>query len=339
LTRLTIALDAMGGDFGPSVVVPAAALCIKNNSSLELILVGNEKILREYLQKSAVADHPRLKIQHASEVVAMDESPALALRNKKDSSMRVAIDLVKEKRAHACVSAGNTGALMATARFVLKTISGIDRPAIITSFPTTQPNRIVRMLDLGANVDCTPEHLLQFAVMGSIVASAVSGIHSPKLAVLNIGTEAIKGNEQVKQASELISKHPQLNFVGNVEGDHIFKGDVDVIVCDGFIGNIALKSSEGAVQLIFYYLRYFFEYNGLTKIMAFLCKPIFKRLKKEIDPTNFNGASLVGLKGIVVKSHGSANIPAFVNAIEEAVMLISQNVPEKIEAHVSEFLT
>lgn len=334
--HLTIALDAMGGDFGPSVVVPAAVLSVKRHPNLTLILVGDEQVLRQYLRKCQAIRHPRLQVYHTSQVVEMDELPSLALKNKKDSSMRVAINLVKAQKAQACVSAGNTGALMATARFVLKTIPGIDRPAIITAFPTMRTNQIVRMLDLGANVDSSPEHLLQFAMMGAVVATAVSGIQKPRVGLLNIGSEAIKGNEQVKKTTALIAEHPAIHFIGNIEGDHIYKGVADVIVCDGFVGNVALKTSEGTIQLIFYYLRQVFGRNMFTRLMGYLCKPIFKQLKQCIDPTNFNGASLVGLKGIVVKSHGGAHIPAFANAISEAILLILQNVPEKIETHLTE---
>jgi len=328
----------MGGDFGPSVVVPAALIALDKNPSLALTLVGDEHEIRKHLHQHKAENHTRLSIKHATQVVTMDESPAHALRNKKDSSMRVAINLVKEKTVKACISAGNTGALMGTAKFVLKTIPGIDRPAIITGFPTVVIDKTVRVLDLGGNVDCSPEHLLQFAVMGSIVASAVDYIDKPKVGLLNIGSEAIKGNEQVKKASALLASHPHLNFMGNIEADQIYMGNTDVIVCDGFVGNVALKASEGAVALILHYLRHSFAKNFITKMIGAFAKPVLMNLKDQIDPTNFNGACFVGLKGIVVKSHGGANVEAFANAINETILLVAQNVPEQIELRISSLL-
>ena len=328
----------MGGDFGPSVVVPAALIALEKNPSLSLVLVGNEPEIRKNLQKLDAENHSRISIHAASQVVTMDESPAMALRNKKDSSMRVAINLVKNKEVRACISAGNTGALMGTARFVLKTIPGIDRPAIITGFPTINETKTVRMLDLGGNVDCSPEHLLQFAIMGSIVASAIDHIDNPKIGLLNIGSEVIKGNEQVKLAAKRLSEQKNINFIGNIEGDQIYSANADVIVCDGFVGNVALKSSEGAVQLILHYLRKGFEKNLLTKLIGYIAKPILKDLKNKIDPNNFNGACFVGLNGIVVKSHGGAGIHAFANAINEAILLVAQDVPEQIKSHIGDII-
>ena len=252
--------------------------------------------------------------------------------------MRVAVNLVRDKEAHACVSSGNTGALMATAKFVLKTLPGIDRPAIIASFPTMDRSKTVRMLDLGANVDSSPEHLLQFAVMGSIVASAVENNQNPKVALLNIGTGAIKGNEQVKKATALLTEQQHINFIGNVEGDQIYSGDVDVIVSDGFVGNVALKTSEGAVALIFHYLRQSFERNLFTKIFGLIAKYVLRDMKTQLDPNNYNGACLIGLKGIVVKSHGGAKTEAFANAINEAILLVAQNVTEQIESRITSIL-
>ena len=328
----------MGGDFGPSVVVPAALIALEKNPSLRLVLVGNEHEIRKYLKQNQAESHSRVSIHAASQIVTMDESPAIPLRTKKDSSMRVAVNLVKENEVRACVSAGNTGALMGTARFVLKTIPGIDRPAIITGFPTIDENKTVRMLDLGGNVDCSPEHLLQFAIMGSIVANAVDHINKPKIGLLNIGSEVIKGNEQVKAAAKLLSEQKKLNFIGNIEGDQIYSTKADVIVCDGFAGNVSLKSSEGAVQLILHYLRQSFEKNLLTKMMGCIAKPILRDLKNKIDPNNFNGACFVGLNGIVVKSHGGAGVDAFANAINEAILLVAQDVPEQIKSHIGDII-
>lgn len=328
----------MGGDYGPSVVVPAALIALEKNRSLQLILVGDEQAIRQELKAADAEQHPRIAIKHTTQIVTMDESPALALRNKKDSSLRVAVNLVHQKEAHACVSSGNTGALMATSKFVLKTLPGVDRPAIISALPTMDRKNTVRMLDLGANVDSSPEHLVQFAVMGSVVASAISGISNPKVGLLNIGTEAIKGNEQVKKAAKLLEEQTIINFVGNIEGDQIFSGDVDIIVCDGFAGNISLKTSEGAVALIFHYLRQSFERNLFTKMFGLIAKYVLRDMKAQLDPDNYNGACLVGLKGIVVKSHGSAKTQAFANAINEAILLVAQKVTEQIETHVASAL-
>lgn len=335
---ITIALDAMGGDFGIDVMVPAALLAIKRHPDLQLILVGDESAIKLALRKQEEQFASRIKIFHAEEVVGMDESPALALKKKKKSSMRLAVNLVNDKVANACVSAGNTGALMATARFVLKTLPHIDRPAILTAFPTLYADKRIRVVDLGANVDSSPEHLLQFALMGSIVAEAVAGIEKPRVALLNIGTEAIKGNEQVKKAAELLENHPAINFIGNIEGNQIYEAMADVLVCDGFVGNIALKTSEGTIHLLFRHLKDAFSRNIWTKILAYCCKPIFKTIKLKIDPTYFNGANFVGLRGIVVKSHGSASIEASVNAISEAYLLVLQNIPEKIENRLVDLL-
>jgi glycerol-3-phosphate acyltransferase PlsX len=274
-------------------------------------------------------DENRLSILHASQQVEMNELPSQALRTKKDSSMRVAINQLKEGKAQACVSAGNTGALMATARFVLKTLPGIDRPAIISTFPTINPDKNVRMLDLGATVDSTAEHLVQFAVMGSVLASAVDNIHNPKIYLLNIGEEEIKGNEQVKQTAQLLA-NSKLNFAGYIEGDALHSGEADVIVCDGFVGNVALKTTEGVARLIARMMKEAFMRNMLTKLIGLLVKPVLKSFIKRIDPSRYNGATFIGLNGTVVKSHGGANIQAFSSAIEEAVMGVEKNVPERI---------
>ena len=332
---LTIALDAMGGDHGPNVVVPAALSVIKEYPNLKLILVGNSEIVASELTKHGGEVGPNLQIQHASQQVEMDELPSVALRSKKDSSMRVAINLVKEGKADACVSAGNTGALMATARFVLKTLDGIDRPAIITTLPTL--NGHTHMLDLGANVDSSAEALFQFAVMGSVLTQAVDNNPNPTVGLLNIGEEEIKGNEQVKDAARLLAGS-NLNYVGYVEGDDITKGTVDVVVCDGFVGNVSLKSTEGVAKMISHFLRQEFSRNIFTKIAALAAAPVLKALKKRIDPRCYNGASFVGLRGIVVKSHGSADAFAFSNAIKEAIVEVDKSIPALINEHLEEHL-
>ena len=329
---LTIALDGMGGDIGPDAVVPAALRVLRTaGDSLRLILVGQEDVLSSQLIRNKAKGHPRLLIRHASQLVSMDESPAQALRAKKDSSMRVAINLVKQGEADACVSAGNTGALMATARFVLKTLPGIDRPAICTTLPTVHGH--TRMLDLGANVDSKAEHLLQFAVMGSVLAT-VNGIDQPRVGLLNIGEEDIKGNEQVKEAVRLLAAS-DLHYIGFVEGDGIFLDEVDVVVCDGFVGNVALKSSEGVAKLIRHYMTQEFKRNPLTRLAGLVALPVLRALGRKIDPRRYNGASLLGLQGIVVKSHGGADALAFANAIQVAMLEAERKVPQQIDAHLA----
>ncbi|MBT7327527.1 MAG: phosphate acyltransferase PlsX, partial [Gammaproteobacteria bacterium] len=273
----------------------------------------------------------RVQIQHASQQVEMDESPSNALRKKKDSSMRVALNRVKQGDAGACVSAGNTGALMATSRFVLKMLPGIDRPAICGMLPTERGTSY--MLDLGANIDATPESLFQFAVMGAEFVSAVARIQTPTIGLLNIGEEEIKGNEMVKQAAELLSRS-DLNYHGFVEGDDIYKGTVDVVVSDGFVGNIALKASEGLAHMVSHFIRTEFKRTLFTKIAGLIAMPVLNAFRGRIDPRNYNGASLLGLKGIVVKSHGGTDITGFQNAIHVAVAEVEHAVPQKIEAHL-----
>ena len=313
---ITVAIDAMGGDHGPHVTVPAALEALKQDSELNIVLVGIADAIESELAARKVSVGPRLRIHHASEVVAMDESPQSALKNKKDSSMRVAINLVKSGEAHACVSAGNTGALMATARFVLKMLPGIDRPAIAAPLPSQKG--MVYVLDLGANADCTPEHLLQFAIMGAMLVSSVEHKEKPSVGLLNIGSEDIKGNEVVKQAGELL-RNSHLNFYGNVEGNDIYKGTTDVIVCDGFVGNVALKTSEGLAQMMSRFLMQEFKRNWLTKIMAVACMPVLRAFKRRLDPRRYNGATFLGLRGIVVKSHGGADSFSFLHAIHTAI--------------------
>ncbi len=330
----TIALDAMGGDYGPEVVVPAAIDILDRNPSLGLILVGDETVLNKVVVGSQYLGN-RLLIHHASEMVEMHESPSKALRNKKDSSMRVAVDLVKAGKAQACVSAGNTGALMAISKFVLKTIPGIDRPAIIGVVPSLRGH--THVLDLGANVDSSAEHLRQFAIMAYELVKAVENIPEPKVGLLNIGEEEIKGNEQVKQAVKLIADS-HINFIGFVEGNDIYTGDVDVVVTDGFIGNVALKTSEGLAKMINVALKQAFSENLLTKLAGLIALPVLRSFRKRFDPRQYNGASLVGLRGIVVKSHGNADRVAFAKAIEIAILEINNAVPERIGARVAELI-
>ena len=324
---ITLAVDAMGGDHGPKITVPASINALTRYDQLHIILVGDKELIEKELQKNKYTN-TRLSIQHASEVVEMDESPQSALKNKKDSSMRVAINLIKEEKAQACVSAGNTGALMATARYVLKMLPGIDRPAIASSLPSQKGTTY--MLDLGANTDCSAEHLLQFAVMGAMLVSSVSGNPNPSVGLLNIGSEDIKGNEIVKEASELL-RRSHLNFYGNVEGNDIFKGTTDVVVCDGFVGNVALKTAEGIAQLMGRFLTQEFKRNWMTKVMAFVSLLVLNRFKKRLDPRRYNGASFLGLRGIVVKSHGSADSYSFFFAIQTAIEESKNNVLEKIQ--------
>lgn len=316
----------MSGDLGAEIVVRAAKSCLDRHSNLELILVGNEAELQGHIIR-IVGDDPRLKIINATEVVGMSEAPAEALRKKKDSSMRVAINLVKENTAQAVVSAGNTGALMATAKFVLKMLPGIDRPAILAELPAI--GGTVHMLDLGANTVCEPEQLFQFAVMGSIVTSDIRNIDRPRVALLNIGVEDIKGHDSVREASKLLNES-SLNYVGYIEGSEIFSGKTDVVVTDGFTGNVALKTMEGTVGLASHYLRRAFTRNVLAKLQALVARPVLRNLAVEMDSRNYNGASLVGLDGIVIKSHGSADSYAFQHAIETALVEVRNQVPQQI---------
>ena len=335
--EITIALDAMGGDHGADTVVPAALDILKQRDDLRIILVGDQTHIETLLARAGnIPPEQRLRIHHASEVVDMDEAPSRALRLKKDSSMRVAIDLVKQGQAQACVSAGNTGALMATARYVLKTLPGIDRPAISTEIPSIEG--YTQVLDLGANVDCTAEHLFQFAVMGSVLASAVHGLEKPRIGLLNIGEEEIKGNEQVKDAARLLAGSRSLNYIGFVEGDDVFTGGVDVVVCDGFVGNVALKTSEGVAKMISHFMRQSFSRNMLTKLAGLMVMPVLRSFRSRIDPRKYNGASLLGLRGIVIKSHGGADAVAFENAIKVAALEVQKAVPERIEHLLEDLL-
>ncbi len=312
--KTVIAVDAMGGDHGPKVTVPACLDFLAAHPDAELLLVGQPRALDHEL--SRLASRPsRLSVVEATEVVGMDEDVRTAIRTKKHSSMRVAIDLVKSGRAQACVSAGNTGALMGTAKFVLKTLPGIDRPAICAVLPTRTGQ--VYALDLGANADCTPEHLLQFAIMGATLVKAVEGKANPTVGLLNIGSEEIKGNDVVKKAGELLRASP-LNFYGNVEGDDIYKGTTDVVVCDGFAGNVALKTSEGLAKMLGDFLKEEYTRNILSRVAALISYPVIKRFRRRVDARRYNGAALLGLRGIVVKSHGSADRLAFATALSRA---------------------
>ncbi len=328
-----IALDAMGGDHGPEVTVPAALAYLDKDPQVSLILVGREDAVRKELPADSLPK--RLSIHNATEEVGMDELPSKALRGKKDSSMRVAIDLVKQGKADACVSAGNTGALMATARFVLKTLPGVDRPAIISALPSL--HGCTHVLDLGANVDCSARHLFQFAVMGSELISSVEGLETPKVGLLNIGQEEIKGNEQVKEAHDFLAAS-SLNYIGYVEGDDIYLSDLDLVVCDGFVGNVALKTSEGVAKMVTQRLKQGFTRNWYTKLAAFAGLPVLKQFKHTFDPRRYNGASLLGLRGIVIKSHGGADAMAFGSAIRIAKKEVYARVPERIEEQVTAHL-
>ncbi|MDX1592796.1 MAG: phosphate acyltransferase PlsX [Gammaproteobacteria bacterium] len=332
---VTIALDAMGGDHGPGVVVPAALEILDRHRDVALVLVGDEAELEAHCGEARARFAERLRIHHASQVVGMDESPANALRGKKDSSMRVAIDLVKKGAADACVSAGNTGALMATARFVLKTLPGIDRPAIITAIPSIRGH--THVLDLGANVGLDAKQLFQLAVMGATLVRAVDSLERPRVGLLNVGEEEIKGNEQVKEAHALLMA-TDLNYIGFVEGDDVYTGDADVIVCDGFVGNVALKTSEGLAQMVSHFMRQAFSRNPLTRLAGLVAAPVLRSFKRRIDPRRYNGASLVGLQGIVIKSHGGADVLAFANAIEIARVEVAKAVPKKIRQEIGHLL-
>lgn len=333
---ITVAIDAMGGDHGAHVTVPAALRFLADFPDVNVVLVGLPEVIEAELKARKATIGPRLRIHPASEVVSMDESPQLAMKNKKDSSMRVAINLVKSGEAQACVSAGNTGALMATARFVLKTIPGIDRPAIAKMLPTQRGETCV--LDLGANVDCSPEQIVQFAIMGAMLFGAVQHKENPTVGLLNIGAEDIKGNEVVKAASELLKK-TRLNFYGNVEGNDIFKGTVDVVACDGFTGNVALKAIEGVSKMLAEFLREEFTRNWWSKLLALTAWPVLARFKKRVDPSRYNGATLLGLRGIVIKSHGSADESAFWwalrEATEEARAGVIQRITEQVQSQLA----
>ena len=332
MREITVAVDAMGGDHGPHVTIPAALRCVAANELLNIILVGPGDAMEAEL-KAQRRQHagPRVRLHHASEVVAMDEAPAYALRNKKDSSLRVVIDLVKSGEADACVSAGNTGALMATAKFVLKTLPGIERPAIATTMPTRKGE--VLMLDLGANVECSPQQLLQFGIMGAMLVAATTRKPDPSIGLLNVGTEDIKGSDMVKEAADLF-RASHLNFHGYVEGDDIYRGTTDVVVCDGFVGNVALKTSEGLARMLAELLREEFDRNLLTRLAGAIALPVLNAFKRRVDPRRYNGATLLGLRGVVVKSHGGADRFGFEQAINTAVGEVQNSVLRRITEQI-----
>jgi phosphate acyltransferase len=325
-----IAVDAMGGDHGPPVTVPASLDFLAANPQAALLLVGLKDPLEHELARTGA--HPRITLVAATEVVGMDEDVRSAIRTKKNSSMRVAIDLVKQGRAHACVSAGNTGALMGTAKFVLKMLPGIDRPAICAVLPTRKGQ--VYALDLGANADCTAEHLVQFAIMGATLVRAVDGKDNPTVGLLNIGSEEIKGNEVVKKAGEMLRQCP-VNFHGNVEGDDIYRGTTDVVVCDGFVGNVALKTSEGLAKMLGDFLKEEYTRSPLSRLAALVSMPVIRRFRQRVDHRRYNGAALLGLRGIVVKSHGSADRLAFAAALERAHSEVSHGLVDRIGEEIS----
>ncbi|WP_111656757.1 phosphate acyltransferase PlsX [Isoalcanivorax indicus] len=325
MAQLTLAVDAMGGDAGLPVTVPAVAELLRRHEEVAVLMVGQPDTLAAALKKAGLDNHPRLSLVAASEVVTMEDPITVALRGKRDSSMRVAINQVRDGQAQAAVSAGNTGALMAVSRFVLKTLPGVDRPAICTAIPTRTGH--CHMLDLGANVDSEPEHLLQFALMGAAVVRAVDGVEQPRVALLNIGEEDIKGSEQIKQAARLLQAHPQLHYIGYIEGNGIFAGEADVVVCDGFVGNVALKTMEGVASMISHMIREEVGRSWLKKLSGLLALPVLKGLKGRLDPERYNGASLVGLNGVVVKSHGGAGVEGFTAALEVALLEARRNVP------------
>lgn len=332
---VTIALDAMGGDHGPTEIIPSALHVLSKHDNLHLVLVGQEEILLKVLVENNAVPNEQISIRHASETVEMHELPSRALRKKKDSSMRVAINMVHEGEAQACVSAGNTGALMAISRFVLKMLPGIDRPAICSTMPALEGH--THLLDLGANVDSSSEQLLQFAVMGSELASAAENLDNPTVALLNIGSEEMKGNDRVKLASTLLTDS-HLNYVGFAEGTDIYSGKFDVIVCDGFVGNIALKASEGVATLMSQHAKNAFQKSFYGRLAALVTMPVLRDIRRKLDPRRYNGASLLGLRGIVVKSHGSADKLSFAHAIEEAIVEVEKNVPERISARLEKLL-
>jgi glycerol-3-phosphate acyltransferase PlsX len=329
----------MGGDKGPLITIPSAIMAVQNSPDLQLILCGDEKIIIKELCKHQFYPHPQITIHATTDVVEMDDKPSFALRSKKNSSMRKAVDLVSQGEAQACVSAGNTGALFAIAHYVLKTIPGVERPALISSLPTQDKDKNVFMLDLGANVFCDSNVLYQFAIMGSVMAENVVEGGMPRIALLNMGVEEMKGSDHIKQTAISLTENKDLNYIGFVEGSDIFSNKADVIVCDGFVGNVALKTCEGVARLVYEKSKAFFEqHNILAKVLGVLLKPTLKKLFKSLNPDQYNGASLIGLRGIVVKSHGDANSKAFLAAIHEAVREVEHQVPERIKTKLEQGL-
>ncbi len=333
---LTIAVDCMGGDFGPSVTIPAIKTILSSRPNADISndpvyfqLFGDQNVIEQHLLQHKLNGHKCLEIFPSKDDVLMTDKPSLALKKKKQSSMRLALESVRDGRANACVSAGNTGALMAISRYVLKMLPGIDRPAIISALPTNE-NGPVYLLDLGANVDCNEQRLAQFAIMGNELCKGLDGIQSPKVGLLNVGEEEIKGSERLRKAAELIKQLDGVNYCGFVEANHIFRGDYQVVVTDGFTGNSVLKASEGLSLFLLAKIKYAFQKNWWTRFIGLLAKPVMNFFKEEINPERYNGACLIGLRGIVIKSHGSANTNATVCAIEEAILQSKQKVPSKI---------
>lgn len=327
----------MGGDHGPLSTIPAAIEAVAEFPSLDLILCGDSQLLQQQLQNAGYADHPQLSIKHASQQVLMTDRPSVALRTKRDSSMRVALDLVEKQQVQACVSAGNTGALIAMAHFVLKMLGGVERPALISALPTTVGSPVF-MLDLGATVNCDSDTLFQFAVMGAVMAEEVEGIFKPKVALLNMGEEEIKGSDQIKRTSLLLSECADINYIGYIEGNDIFSGKADVIVCDGFVGNVALKTCEGVAKLIIKRLEHALKNSMSAHLFGWMIKPLLKSIGSGVNPDHYNGASLIGLRGIVVKSHGNATKEAFLSAIRQAVREVERQVPAKIKDRLEHVL-
>ncbi len=333
----TLAIDCMGGDFGPSVIIPAALSALRAHSELHLFLVGQETQISPYLTK-VPGFSDRIHLVHAEEVIAMDEKPSRAIRSKPDSSMRKALELVKDGKAQACISSGNTGALMALATLMLGTLPGIERPAIVAELPNRKGGE-THMLDLGANIEASAEQLATFAAMGSVLAEALRHDNGkPQVALLNIGEEAIKGKDSIKLAAELLQNQQEINYYGYLEANQIFNGTVDVIVCDGFTGNNVLKASEGITRFLYDQLKAEFTSNWKTRFIAMLVKPVLMAFKKRINPDQYNGASLLGLREIVIKSHGSADENATLAAIEKAMLEIERQVPQKIQDKVASLL-
>ncbi|WP_353958582.1 phosphate acyltransferase PlsX [Thalassotalea ponticola] len=338
MDNLTVALDVMGGDNGPLITIPAVKMALDSMPSLKLILCGDQTAIQAHLKHHRILSHTRIRIVHTSEQIEMNEKPSVALRSKKDSSMRKAIDLVQQGEADACVSAGNTGALLAIAHYVLKKLPGIERPALVSHLPITNSSRHAVMLDLGANVFVDSTTLFQFAVMGAVIAEQVDQIEQPKVALLNIGEEDIKGSDHIRQAATLLEQADNINYVGFIEGNDIFSGKADVIVCDGFVGNVALKTCEGVAKLVMAKVVKIINEHKFTRFLGFLLNPTLKNIVKRLNPDQYNGASLIGLRGIVIKSHGNATSSAFYNAIKEAVREVERQVPQKINDKLEQTL-
>ncbi|NVK24587.1 MAG: phosphate acyltransferase PlsX [Gammaproteobacteria bacterium] len=334
---IRIALDVMGGDYGPRSAIPAAIKAVDKYPHLHLYLCGHSQSIHSLLNKQNALSHPRLTIVHAEQVVNQDERPDLALRRKTQSSMRKALELVEQEQADACVSAGNTGALLAMARYILKTLPGVKRPALVSALPTYEDEKVY-LLDLGANIHQCSDTLFQFAVMGSVIAREVEQIEHPRVALLNVGSEEIKGGDHLKAAAQQLQECEDINYVGFAEGNDIFSGKADVIVCDGFVGNVALKTIEGVAKLIISKIKASSEQSFISKLLAGLLLPGIKTLFSRMNPDHYNGASLVGLRGIVVKSHGNASTRAFYSAIKEAVKEAQRQVPHKIKDKVEQVL-